>query len=62
MRKHDGAYHYSGTGSKQFWKRVNALDHLRPEWMRLYRAGCVLQNLEELILDDLARAEQKKRK
>jgi hypothetical protein len=54
-------YHYSRDGSKKFWKRVNALHYLadNSQWDRLYRMGCVLQNLEELVIEELIRAEQK---
>ncbi len=60
MRKKQD-YHYSGDGSKKFWKRVNALNQYQFEdkWEQLYRMGCVLQNLEELVIEDLIRAEQR---
>jgi hypothetical protein len=54
-------YHYSREGSKKFWKRVGAVNQsgFEDEWMRLYRMGCVLQNIEELVMEELIRAEQK---
>lgn len=46
---------YSGRKSIEFWRRVNALP--RPSQAILYRLGCILQNMEEFVLDALKRAE-----
>jgi hypothetical protein len=52
----DGRFHYSGNrvSSIQFWKRVNALNETCPH---LYKLGCILQNLEELVQKELSRCE-----
>ncbi len=55
---------YSGEGSKEFWRRVNALDHDEG----CYTLGCALQNLEEQMLtllencEKMARAKRRKRR
>lgn len=53
MRKK--GHHYSGDASTPFWKRVNALDG--EDHAVLYSLGCVLQNNEEYVLQQLANAE-----
>jgi hypothetical protein len=51
-------YHYSGDNSTTFWRRVRALkggsDHAA-----LYAMGCILQNIEEYVLQQLTNAEVK---
>ncbi len=39
---------YSGERSKRFWKIVNSLPEA--EKQEMYFAGCLIQNMEELIL------------
>ncbi len=51
-RKH---HHYSGNGSTRFWKRVAKLPER--EHAVLYTLGCLLQNTEEYVLNQLALAE-----
>ena len=48
-------HHYSGDASEKFWARVNALEG--EEHAVLYSLGCVLQDLEERVLRQLANAE-----
>lgn len=46
---------YSGSASKKFWARINALPGLRGEY--LYAMGCRLQDMERTLLDKLDNAE-----
>jgi hypothetical protein len=59
MKKRPTIYHYSREGSKAFWLRVSRLE-CPADRERIYRMTCLLQNLEELVLEDLARCEEVK--
>src|SRR5208283_3977621 len=53
------APHYSGDNSKEFWTRVNKVKPLYVSAL-LYELGCTLQNLEGLVLRELARYERQR--
>ena len=55
----DGSYHYSGEGSKQFWKRVDNKKLSLEDRNYLYTLGCILQDVESRVLRALTEAEVK---
>ena len=52
-------YKYSGSVSRKFWKRINAIPYSEGG-KELYTMGCILQNVEEHVLDELKRHECKR--
>jgi len=50
--------HYSQMMSRPFWRRINALPD--PNFTRMYAWGVALQNLEQMVLEELAMAEKAK--
>ena len=44
--------HYSGNESLAFWNAINSIKS-KSKRNQVYDAGCRLQNLEELVLDNL---------
>lgn len=50
---------YSQEGSKEFWRRVNALPD--PDRGEVYAAGVLLQNMEETVLTWLHSGEARAR-
>jgi len=41
-------YQYSGDNSHEFWKKINSHKGLKQRM--LYSMGCMLQNLESMVL------------
>ena len=46
--------YYSGERSREFWSSISSIKN-KVERDRLCRLGCILQNVEELVLEGLAR-------
>ena len=44
-------YKYSGDESKKFWDTINRVKN--PKGSEAYALGCVLQNIEEDIIDKI---------
>ena len=61
-KKSRECFHYSGSGSKAFWKRISSIkdDKTVPVsgWWSIYSMGCELQNLEERVLSLLKSTEE----
>lgn len=50
---------YSGKKSQKFWNKVNSIKG-EDAWNKVHKLGCQLRDLENKVLNELAKAKQER--